>query len=115
MTVCLSCPLPQVMLRLCCAAARGGSTALLRGRGGRPQLCHRHASSGGGGGGGVAKVRILSFVAPIDVQVLAGSLFLSAGGAGGVVAYASVDPDFRKQLEDSLPGSDQVLFFCSTF
>ena len=36
---------------------------------------------------------------------------MGGGGLGGAVAYASVDADFRKLLEESVPGSDQVLFF----
>ena len=34
---------------------------------------------------------------------------MTGGGLGGAVAYASVDDDFRKLLEESVPGSDQVL------
>jgi len=41
--------------------------------------------------------------------VAAASLLLAGGGVGGAVAYASVDAEFRKLLEDSVPGSDQVL------
>ena len=33
---------------------------------------------------------------------------MGGGGLGGAVAYASVDADFRKLLEESVPGSDQV-------
>ena len=35
---------------------------------------------------------------------------MGGGGLGGAVAYASVDADFRKLLEESVPGSDQVIF-----
>ena len=35
---------------------------------------------------------------------------MGGGGLGGAVAYASVDADFRKLLEESVPGSDQVPF-----
>ena len=34
---------------------------------------------------------------------------LSAATAGGVVGYSSVDPDFRKMVEDTIPGADQVM------
>ena len=34
---------------------------------------------------------------------------MTGGGLGGAVAYASVDDDFRKLLEESVPGSDQVI------
>ena len=34
---------------------------------------------------------------------------LAGAGAGGVIGYSSVDPEFRKMVEESIPGSDQVL------
>jgi mitofilin len=43
------------------------------------------------------------------LQVVAGAILLSGSAVGGAVAYASVDADFRKLLEDTVPGSDQVL------
>merc|ERR1719477_490229 len=84
------------MLRLCCAAAR--RAPMLRGASGssRAPVGLRHASSGGGGGGGA-------------IKAAAATLLLTGGGLGGAVAYASVDDDFRKLLEESVPGSDQVL------
>ena len=55
----------------------------------------RHASSGGGGGGAG--------------KAVAGTLLFSVGVGGGVVGYAAFDPEFRKTLEDSVPGSEDVL------
>ena len=78
------------MLRLSSGAARrlvGRSVALRTGV--------RHASSGGGGGG-VGKA-------------VAGSLMFTTGVGGGVLGYAAVDKDFRKTLEDGLPGSRDIL------
>jgi len=70
---------------------------MLRGASGsRAPVGLRHASSGGGGGGGA-------------IKAAAATLLLTGGGLGGAVAYASVDDDFRKLLEESVPGSDQVL------
>ena len=34
---------------------------------------------------------------------------MSAGSLGGVVGYAAVDPDFRRTLEGSIPGSSQLM------
>jgi len=68
---------------------------MLRASGSRAPVGLRHASSGGGGGGAV--------------KAVAATLLLGGGGLGGAVAYASVDADFRKLLEESVPGSDQVL------
>lgn len=99
------------MLRLCCAAARGSSCTLLRTSGGpTAALCPRHASSGRGSGSGL-KVRLTSpqSLYTGSVQVVAGAVLLSGGAVGGAVGYASVDADFRKSVEDSVPGSDQVL------
>ena len=42
-------------------------------------------------------------------QVAAATVALSAATAGGVVGYSSVDPDFRKMVEDTIPGADQVM------
>ena len=44
----------------------------------------------------------------IKLKAVAATLLLGGGGLGGAVAYASVDADFRKLLEESVPGSDQV-------
>jgi len=68
---------------------------MLRASGARAPVGLRHASSGGGGGGAI--------------KAAAATLLLGGGGLGGAVAYASVDADFRKLLEESVPGSDQVL------
>ena len=46
---------------------------------------------------------------PVSIQAAAATLLLTGGGLGGAVAYASVDDDFRKLLEESVPGSDQVI------
>ena len=57
----------------------------------------RHASSlGKGGGGGAGKV-------------VAGTVLLTAGFGGGVVGYASVDSEFRKLVQDTVPGSEDLL------
>jgi len=66
-----------------------------------PKLCVenvRHASSGaaGGGGGGLGKLAFATV----------GS---TAVAVGGTVGYAAFDPDFRKLVEDSVPGSSDVL------
>ena len=34
---------------------------------------------------------------------------MTVGAVGGVVGYSSVDPDFRKLVEENVPGADQVL------
>ena len=34
---------------------------------------------------------------------------MTVGAGGGVIGYASVDEDFRRTVEETLPGSDQVL------
>jgi len=57
----------------------------------------RNASSGGGGGGGGAG------------KAIAGTLLISAGLGGGVVGYAAFDDEFRKTLEESVPGSGDLL------
>ena len=112
-----------VMLRLCCAAARA---PMLRASGGRVPIGLRHASSGGGGGGAVKvneprtkKTDLFSHYFDCDAplsslnlwifKAAAATLLLTGGGLGGAVAYASVDADFRKLLEESVPGSDQVM------
>jgi len=66
-----------------------------------PKLCVenvRHASSGaaGGGGGGLGKLAFATV----------GS---TAVAVGGTIGYAAFDPDFRKLVEDSVPGSSDVL------
>ena len=50
----------------------------------------------------LSKIRLKIF------KAVAATLLLGGGGIGGAVAYASVDADFRKLLEESVPGSDQV-------
>jgi len=55
----------------------------------------RHASSGGGGGGGAGKA-------------VASTVLLTAGVGGGVIGYASVDTDFRKTVQQTVPGSEDV-------
>ena len=56
---------------------------------------------------GIAAVARVPFPEPVasaaGAVVAAGAVFV-----GGAVAYASVDADFRKLLEESVPGSDQV-------
>jgi len=55
----------------------------------------RHASTGQRSGG-VAKG-------------LAGTALFSAGVGGGVLGYAAIDQDFRKLVQDNVPGSEDVL------
>ena len=42
-------------------------------------------------------------------QIVGATVALAVGGVGGVVGYSSVDADFRKMVEETVPGSDQVL------
>ena len=81
------------MLRLSTIAARriGARSDYVKGM--------RHASSlgkGGGGGGGAGKV-------------VAGTVLLTAGVGGGVVGYSAVDAEFRKLVQDTVPGSEDLL------
>jgi len=78
----------RIMLRQCCKLLR------------RPVTISHHntvraASSQAGGGGGV--------------KVLAGTVLVTAGTAGGVVGYCALDEDFRKTVEESVPGSGDIL------
>ena len=43
------------------------------------------------------------------VQVIGAAVVLTVGATGGVIGYASVDQDFRKTVEETVPGSEQVL------
>jgi len=76
------------MLRLSSSAARrmGGQAHHLIGV--------RQASTGGGGSGAG--------------KAVAGTILVTAGIGGGVVGYASVDNDFRKTVEQTVPGSEDV-------
>jgi len=80
------------MLRLSTIAARriGARSDYVKGV--------RHASSlgKGGGGGGAGKV-------------VAGTVLLTAGVGGGVVGYSAVDAEFRKLVQDTVPGSEDLL------
>jgi len=79
------------MLRLSTIAARriGARSDYVKGM--------RHASSlGKGGGGGAGKV-------------VAGTVLLTAGVGGGVVGYSAVDAEFRKLVQDTVPGSEDLL------
>ena len=58
----------------------------------------------------VLSERLLSNIKLKIFKAVAATLLLGGGGLGGAVAYASVDADFRKLLEESVPGSDQVPF-----
>ena len=61
-----------------------------------PFVRHQSGSSGGGGAGGAGKVLVASFVT-------------IAGLAGGTIGYAGYDSEFRLLVEDSVPGSKDVL------
>ena len=80
------------MLRLSTIAARriGARSDYVKGV--------RHASSlgKGGGGGGAGKV-------------VAGTVLLTAGVGGGVVGYSAVDAEFRKLVQATVPGSEDLL------
>ena len=57
----------------------------------------RHQSSGGsGGGGGVGRLLVTTTVTAV-------------GLAGGTIGYASVDPEFRTLVQDTVPGSKDIL------
>jgi len=55
----------------------------------------RHASTGQPSGG-LAKA-------------MAGTALFSAGVGGGVLGYAAIDQDFRKLVQDNVPGSEDVM------
>jgi len=62
-------------------------------RGNNTQTSVRHASSGGSG----------------RVKIVGTTLVISAGAVGGTVGYSAIDPDFRKLVEDSIPGSNMLI------
>ena len=63
----------------------------------RPCQSQRYQSSAAGGSsGGGAKLALVSIVT-------------IAGAAGGTIAYANFDPEFRKLIQDNVPGSADVL------
>ena len=70
--------------------------SILVGQRGIPFVRHQSGSSGGGGAGGAGKVLVASFVT-------------IAGLAGGTIGYAGYDSEFRLLVEDSVPGSKDVL------
>jgi len=92
------------MLRLCHVAGRHGLSPACRCTNSNRQnalrniqtSAARQSASGGGGGGGVG-------------SAIAGTLLFSVGVGGGVVGYAAFDDKFRKTLEESVPGSQDVL------
>eukprot|EP00092_Neocalanus_flemingeri_P054071 GFUD01063666.1.p1 GENE.GFUD01063666.1~~GFUD01063666.1.p1 ORF type:complete len:1125 (-),score=395.18 GFUD01063666.1:153-3527(-) len=82
------------MLRLCCSSPRAmvsRTPPLLHGKISKPSV--RHFSSGGGG----------------RAKILGTTLVVSAGTLGGAVGYSALDPDFRKIVEENVPGSSQLL------
>jgi len=83
------------MLRLCCnssrAMVRNNTPRLLQGQ--RSQLNLRYSSSGG---------RVLP-------KILGTSLVMSATTLGGVVGYSAVDQEFRRMVEESIPGTSELL------
>jgi len=70
----------------------GRNTAVLL-RGQQPQACLRYSSSGG---------RVVP-------KILGTSLVISTATVGGVVGYAAVDKDFRKMVEESIPGTNELM------
>jgi len=82
------------MLRLCCNSSRvmGRSTTILS-RGQNPNTGFRYSSSGG---------RVIP-------KILGTSLVISATTVGGVVGYSAVDKEFRKMVEDSVPGTSELM------
>eukprot|EP00092_Neocalanus_flemingeri_P062981 GFUD01076103.1.p1 GENE.GFUD01076103.1~~GFUD01076103.1.p1 ORF type:complete len:1115 (+),score=396.69 GFUD01076103.1:224-3568(+) len=82
------------MLRLCCSSPRAmvsRTPRLLHGKISKPSV--RQFSSGGGG----------------RAKILGTTLVVSAGTLGGAVGYSALDPDFRKIVEENVPGSSQLL------
>jgi len=75
-------------------AASRPLTVILARKGNSVQNVRLQSSSSGGGG--VGKLIVTSIVA-------------GAGLAGGTVGYASIDKDFRILVQDSVPGSKDVL------
>ena len=59
-------------------------------------MCEKAASSSSSGGGGAGKV---------IVTLVGGSVLATAG----TLAYAKVDPSFRKQVEQTIPMSNQLM------
>jgi len=70
----------------------GRNTAILL-RGQQPQACLRYSSSGG---------RVVP-------KILGTSLVISTATVGGVVGYAAVDKDFRKMVEENIPGTNELM------
>eukprot|EP00092_Neocalanus_flemingeri_P020720 GFUD01022454.1.p1 GENE.GFUD01022454.1~~GFUD01022454.1.p1 ORF type:complete len:807 (-),score=363.31 GFUD01022454.1:251-2671(-) len=84
------------MLRLCCSSSKtmvSSFPRLLPSK--TTQASVRLASSGGGVGAGT--------------KIFGTTLVISAGTVGGAVGYSAVDPDFRKMVEETIPGSDQLM------
>ena len=100
------------MLRLCCSSSKTMVSSMPRLVGGKTlQPSVRHSSSGGGGGA-KASTNISSsphYYGFYFVQIVGTTLALSVGTLGGTVGYSAVDPDFRKMVEENIPGSDQLL------
>jgi len=82
------------MLRLCCNSSRvmGRNTTILT-RGQKPHASLRYSSSGGS-------------VVP---KILGTSLVISATTVGGVIGYSAMDKDFRKMVEESVPGTSELM------
>jgi len=82
------------MLRLCCNSSRvmGRNTTILT-RGQKPNTSLRYSSSGGS-------------VVP---KILGTSLVISATTVGGVIGYSAMDKDFRKMVEESVPGTSELM------
>jgi len=82
------------MLRLCCNSSRvmGRNTTILT-RGQKPNTSLRYSSSGGS-------------VVP---KILGTSLVISATTVGGVVGYSAMDKEFRKMVEESVPGTSELM------
>jgi len=70
----------------------GRSTTILS-RGQNPNTGFRYSSSGG---------RVIP-------KILGTSLVISATTVGGVVGYSAVDKEFRKMVEDSVPGTSELM------
>jgi len=82
------------MLRMCCRSSRGvvfSSPHLLSLKTSQPTV--RYLSSGGGGA----------------AKILGTTLAITTGAIGGVVVYSTVDPDFRKTVEENIPGSTSLV------
>jgi len=82
------------MLRMCCRSSKGlvfSSPHLLSLKTTQPSV--RYLSSGGGGA----------------AKILGTTLAITTGAIGGVVVYSNVDPDFRKIVEENIPGSTSLV------